>query len=231
MESPKPKKGDDKCDKINSGTTEDKTIFNLEDEIELRFDDKETMDTQTNDKCNKINSDATEDKRNDKWEEIDSFKSEENDTFEPADDKEIFEDKESVQTQRNDNLDFELELCDSENIGQNGNEMTDTINDENKADALESIGRNLNLDVLEKWMVKIFPPKKFGIPGRKLSNYSEDDNISNDATYARLIIIFIFITVVLCFITFGQLIWILVLSRGPIVVQPFIPKINNPFCK
>ena len=204
MESPKPKKGDDKCDKINSDTTEDKTIFNLEDEIELRFDDKETMDTQTNDKCNKINSDATEDKRNDKWEEIDSFKTEGNDTFEPEDDKEIFEDKQSVQTQRNDNLDSELELYDSENIDQNGYDMTDALNDENKVDVLESIGRNLNLDVLEKWMVKIFPQKKLNF--LKLSNYSEDDNISNDATYARLIIIFIFITVVLCFITFGQLI-------------------------
>ena len=189
-------------DEINSNTTEDTTIFEHGEEIRIRFDHKKSMETVGG----KV-------------------------TLKFEDKKVIFDDNKSVQTQRNDNLDFELELCDSENIGQNGNEMTDTINDENKADALESIGRNLNLDVLEKWMVKIFPPKKFGIPGRKLSNYSEDDNISNDATYARLIIIFIFITVVLCFITFGQLIWILVLSRGPIVVQPFIPKINNPFCK
>jgi hypothetical protein len=187
------------------------------------------MDTQTNDKYNKINSYATEDIRNNKWGEIDSFKTEGNDTFEPEDDKEIFEDKKSVQTQRNDNLDFELELYDSESIDQNGYEMTDTLNDKIKVDVLKSIDRNLNLDVLEKWMVKIFPQKKLNF--LKLSNYSEDDNISNDATYARLIIIFILITVVLCFITFGQLIWILVLSRGPIVVQPFIPKINNPFCK
>ena len=88
---------------------------------------------------------------------------------------------------------------------------------------------NLILKIFEKWMVKIFPPLKLNF--LKLSNYSEDENISNEDTYARLIIILIFITVVLCFITFGQLVWISVLSRGPIVVQPFIPKINNPFCK
>ena len=105
-------------------------------------------------------------------------------------------------------------------------EEIDTLDNENKVNNLES---NLNLDIFEKWMVKIFPPLKLNF--LKLSNYSEDENISNEATYARLIIILIFITVVLCFITFGQLIWISVLSRGPIVVQPFIPKINNPFCK
>ena len=88
---------------------------------------------------------------------------------------------------------------------------------------------NLILNIFEKWMVKIFPPLKLNF--LKLSNYSEDENISSEDTYARLIIILIFITVVLCFITFGQLVWISVLSRGPIVVQPFIPKINNPFCK
>ena len=105
-------------------------------------------------------------------------------------------------------------------------EEIDTLDNENKVNNLES---NLNLDIFEKWMVKIFPPLKLNF--LKLSNYSEDENISNEATYARLIIILIFITVVLCFITFGQLIWISVLSRGPIVVQPVIPKINNPFCK
>ena len=75
---------------------------------------------------------------------------------------------------------------------------------------------NLILNIFEKWMVKIFPPLKLNL--LKLSNYSEDENISSEDTYARLIIILIFITVVLCFITFGQLIWISVLSRGPIVV-------------
>ena len=130
-----------------------------------------------------------------------------------------------------DNDNFELEFYDLKNIDKDVYELTETLDDENKVDNLESIETNLNLDLFEKWMVKIFPPKKFGIPGRKLSNYSEDDNISNEATYARLIIILIFITVVLCFITFGQLIWISVLSRDPIVVQPFIPKSNNQFCK
>ena len=105
-------------------------------------------------------------------------------------------------------------------------EEIDTLDNENKVNNLES---NLNLDIFEKWMVKIFPPLKLNF--LKLSNYSEDENISNEAIYARLIIIWIFITVVLCSIIFGQLIWISVLSRGPIVVQPFIPKINNPFCK
>ena len=213
MESPQPKERNDNGDEINSDTTEDKTVFNIEDEIELRFDDKEIMDTQLKDK----------------WEEINSFTTEGYDTFGPEDEKEIFEDKESVRTERNDNLDYELELYDLENNDQNVYEMTDTLDDENKVDALESIDRNLNLDIVEKWMVKIFPPKKLSF--LKLSNYSEDDNISNEATYARLVIILIFISVVLCFIIFGQLIWILVLSRGPIVVEPVIPKINNPFCK
>ena len=148
-----------------SATTEDKTVFELKDEIEIKFNDKETADNQ----------------RNDKLEEINSYTSQEKD-------------------------------------------------DENKVDTLESIDKNLNLDIFEKWMVKIFPPN-FKLNLLKLSNYSDDDNISNEATYARLIIILIFITVVLCFITFGQLIWILVLSRGPIVVQPFIPEGNDPFCK
>ena len=136
---------------------------------------------------------------------------------------------------RNDNCDeidndnFELEFCDLKNIDEDVHELTETLDDENKVDNLESIETNLNLDIFEKWIVKIFPPLKLNL--LKLSNYSEDENISNEATYARLIIILIFITVVLCFITFGQLIWISFLSRGPIVVQPFIPKINNPFCK
>ena len=172
----------------------------------------------------------------------------------------IFDDNKSVQTQRNDN--FELELYDLENIDKDVYELTDTLDDENKVNNLESIEtnlnlqenidkdvyeltytlhdenkvnnlesieKNLNLDIFEKWMVKIFPPLKLNF--LKLSNYSEDENISNEDTYARLIIILFFITVVLCFITFGQIIWISDLSRGPIVVQPFIPKINNPFCK
>ena len=161
--------------------------------------------------------------RNDKCEETNNLNSG------PEDKKEIHEDKESVQTQRNEDLDFELESYGLKNIDQNVYEMTDTLDDENKVDALESIDRNLNLHIFEKWMEKIFPPKKENFS--KLSNYSEEDNISNEATYARLVIILIFITMVLCFITFGQIIWILVLSRGPIVVQPFIAKINNPFCK
>ena len=186
MKSPQPEKRNDKCDEINSATTEDKTVFELEDEIEIRFNDKETVENQ----------------RNDKWEEINSYTTEGKVTFKLEDEKDIFDAKESVQTQRNLNSDFEL----------------------------ESIDRNLNIDIFEKWMVKIFPPN-FKLNLLKLSNYSDDDNISNEATYARLIIILIFITVVLCFITFGQLIWILVLSRGPIVVQPFIPEGNDPFCK
>ena len=174
----------------------------------------------------------------------------------------IFDETKSVQTQRNDN--FELELYDLENIDKDVYELTDTLDDENKVDNLESIGTNLNLeenidkdvyeltdtlgdenkvnnlesigtnlnlDILEKWMLKMFPPLNLNL--LKLSNYSEDENISNEATYARLIIILIFITVVLCFITFGQIMWISVLSKDPtpIVVQPFIPKINNPFYK
>ena len=101
MESPQPKKRNDKCDEINSGTTENKMIFEHKEEI-------------------------------------------------------------------------------------------DTLDNENKVNNLESNETNLNLDILEKWMVKIFPQKKLNF--LKLSNYSEDDNISNDATYARLIIIFILIT-------------------------------------
>ena len=93
----------------------------------------------------------------------------------------------------------------------------------------QSIKTNLKLDLFEKWAMKIFPPLKINF--LKLSNYSEDENISNEATYARLIIFLIFITLVLCFITLGQLIWISFLSRDLIVVQPFIPKISNPFCK
>ena len=202
------------------------------------------MDTLRNDKCEETNNfnsgpedkkeihedkESVQTQRSDEWEELNSFTYEGIVTFGTEDEKEIFEDKESVQTQRNEDLDFELESYGLKNIGQNVYEMTDTLDDENKVGALESIDRNLNLHIFEKWMEKIFPPKKENF--LKLSNYSEDDNISNEATHARLVIILIFITMVLCFITFGQIIWILVLSRGPIVVQPFIAKINNPFCK
>ena len=145
--------------------------------------------------------------RNDKAEESNSDKTE---------DKTFFEN-------------VKLELYDLENIDKDVYELTNTLDDENKVNNLESIEKDLNPDQLEKWMVKIFPALKKNF--LKLPNYSEEDNISNEATYARLTIITIFLTVVLCFITFGQLIWISFLSRGPIVVQPFIPKINNPFCK
>ena len=207
MDSPQQKKRIDKCDEIKSDTSEDKNVFELEDEIEIKFDDKETVGNQ----------------RNDKLEEINSYTNEEKVTFGLEDGKEIFGDKESVETQRNTDLYSELELYDHD-------EMINTLDDENKVDALESIDRNLNLVIFEKWRAKNFSPnlkRNF----LKLSNHSEDDNISNEATYARLIIIFIFITVILCFITFGQLIWILVLSRDPILVQPLIPKGNNQFCK
>ena len=206
MESRQPEKRNDKCDEIKSDTTEDKTVFELEDDTEVRFDDKEIVDNQ----------------RNDKWEEITSYTSEEKLTFGIEYEKEIFDNKESVQTETNTNSELELYI--------DHDKMINTLDDENKVDTLESIDRNLNLDIFDKWMKKIFPPNlKLNL--LKLSNYSEDDNISNEATYARLIVMLIFITVVLCFIMFGQLIWILVLSRGPIVVQRFIPNGNNPFCK
>ena len=129
-----------------------------------------------------------------------------------------------------DHDDLESEFYDLKRTGKDVYELTETLVDENKVNNLESIEKDLNPDQFEKWMVKIFPPLKLNF--LKLSNYSEDENISNEAIYARLIIILIFITMVLCFITFGQLIRIFgVLSRGQIVVQPFIPKINNPFCK
>ena len=206
MESPQSKKRNDKCDDINSDTAEDKTILEHDQEIEIRFDDRKSVEVQKNYKCEEINSYTT---------------------FRSLDEKVIFDDNKSVQTQRND--DSKLELYDLENIDKDVYELTDTLDDENKVNNLESTETNLNLDIFEKWMVKIFPPLKLDF--MKLSNYSEDENISNEAIYARLIIILILITVVLCFITFGQLIWISVLSRGPIAVQPFIPKINNPFCK
>ena len=204
MESPHPEKKNDKCDENNSDTTENKSVIELGDEIDIKLDGKETVDNQ----------------RNDKWEEINSYASEEEVSFALGDDKEI------MQTQRNTILHSELELYDYDDH----NEMINALADENKVDTLESIDRNLNLDIFEKWMVKIFPPN-LKLNFLKLSNYSKDDNISNEASYTRLIIIVIFITVVLCFITFGQLIWISFLSRRLIVAQPFIPKINDPFCK
>ena len=173
MESPQPKKRNDKCDEINSVTTEDKKIFEHKQEIDKLDNEKKVNNLESNDE---INSGTTENKT-------------------------IFEHEEEIHA----------------------------LDNENKVNNLESIETNLNLDIFEKWMVKIFPPLKLNL--LKLSNYSEDENISNEAIYERLIIILIFITMVLCFITFVQLIWISVLSRGPIVVQPFIPRINNPFCK
>ena len=204
MESQQREKKNDKCDENNSDTTENKSVIELGDEIDIKLDGKETVDNQ----------------RNDKWENINSYASEEEISFGVGDDKEI------VQTQRNTNLYSKLELYDYIDHDQ----MINALDDENKVDTGESNDQNLNLEIFEKWMVKIFPPN-LKLNFWKLSNYSDNDNISNEATYARLIIILIFITVVLCFITFGQLIWILVLSRSPIVVQPFIPKGNNPFCK
>ena len=176
MKSSQPIKRNDKCDEINSHTTEDEIIFEHKEEIDALDNEIKVIDLESIETNDEINCDKTEDKI-------------------------IFEHKEEI----------------------------DTLDNENKVNNLESIETNLNLDILEKWMVKIFPPLNLNF--LKLSNYSEDENISNEAIYARLIIILIFITLVLCFITFGQIIWISALSRGPIVVQPFIPKINNPFCK
>ena len=73
MESPQPEKRNDKCDEINSDTTEDKTVFELEDDTEVRFDDIETVDNQ----------------RYDKWEEITSYTSGEKLTFGIEYEKEI----------------------------------------------------------------------------------------------------------------------------------------------
>ena len=44
MESPQQKERIDKCDEIRSDTSEDKNVFELEDEIEIKFDDKETVE-------------------------------------------------------------------------------------------------------------------------------------------------------------------------------------------
>jgi hypothetical protein len=284
MDSPQPKKRNDKCDESNSDTTEDKTIF---DNFELELYDLENIDkdvykpTDTlddenkvnklesietnqssqlkkrNDRCDESISDTTEGKTffdNFELELLHDLKNIDKDVYEltdTLDDENKVNNLESIETnqspqpkKRNDKCDelnsnktedktvfdnFELELYDLKNIDKDVYELTDTPDDENKENNLESSKTNLNLDLFEKWTVKFFPTLKKDF--LKLPNYSEDDNISNEATYARLMIILIFITVVLCFITFGQLIWISFLSRGPIVVQPFIPKINNPFCK
>ena len=37
-------------------------------------------------------------------------------------------------------------------------QMINALDDENKVDAGESNDQNLNLEIFEKWMVKIFPP-------------------------------------------------------------------------
>ena len=132
-----------------------------------------------------------------------------------------FDDKKSMETQKKDKR--------KENNSYTAGEKVTFGSKDQKVNNLESTETNLNLDKFEKWMVKIFPPLNLNF--LKLSNYSEDDNISNEASHGRLIIGLISITVVLCFITFGQLIRISVLSKSPIVVQPFIPKTNDPFCK
>ena len=103
MESPQPEKRNDKCDEINSDTTEDKTVFELEDDTEVRFDDIETVDNQ----------------RYDKWEEITSYTSGEKLTFGIEYEKEIFDNKESVQTKTNTNLYSELELYDHDEMINN----------------------------------------------------------------------------------------------------------------
>ena len=186
MESQQLKKRNDKSDESNSDTIEDKTIF---DNFELKLYDLENIDkdvyelTDTLDDENKVNNlesietnqSLQPTKRNDKFYEINS---------DATEDKSIFDN-------------FELELY--ENIDKDVYELTDTLDDENKVNNLESIEKDLNPDQLEKWMVKIFPTLKKNF--LKLPNYSEEDNISNEATYARLTIITIFLTVVLCFIT------------------------------
>ena len=150
-------------------------------------------------------------KKNDKCVENKSDTTKDKTVFEFGDEIEIFDDKETADNQGNDKWE----------------EINSYTSEEKVTFGLED----------EK---EIFDDKESVQTQRNMNSYSElelydyidhDGNISNEATYARLIVILIFITVVLWFITFGQLIWILVLSRGPIVVQPFIPKDNNPFCK
>ena len=202
MESSQPKKRNDKTDESNSDTTEEKTIF---DNVKLELHDLENIDKDVYEL-----TDTLEDENN-----VNNLESiETNQSPQPTKRNDKFYEINSDTTEDKSIFDnFELELYDLENIDKD----------------LESIEKDLNPDQLEKWMVKIFPALKNNF--LKLPNYSEDDNISNEATYARLTIIFIFLTVILCFITFGQLIWISFLSRRLIVAQPVIPKINDPFCK
>ena len=202
MESSQPKKRNDKADESNSDTTKDKTFF---DNVKLELYDLENIDKDVYELTDTLDDEN-------KVNNLESIETNQSPQQPKRNDK--FYEINSDATEDKSIFDnFELELYDLENIDKD----------------LESIEKDLNPDQFEKWMLKIFPTLKKNF--LKLPNYSEEDNISNEASYARLTIITIFLTIVLCFITFGQLIWISFLSRGPIVVQPFIPKINDPFCK
>ena len=72
-----------------------------------------------------------------------------------------------------------------------------------------------NLDEIEEFLVKIFPKLK----SQSSNSTYEEDNISVEESKKRLIIIWIFITTILCLIPFGQLFQILRSLKNPDIVE------------
>ena len=72
-----------------------------------------------------------------------------------------------------------------------------------------------NLDEIEEFLVKIFPKLK----SQSSNSTYEEDNISVEESKKRLIIIWIFITAILCLIPFGQLFQILRRLKNPDIVE------------
>ena len=111
------------------------------------------------------------------------------------------------------------------------NQTSDMIDENNVKpdfDIKNDLEKFKNLDKLEEMVVKIFPKLK---ELYESSNHSDEDNISLEESELRLIIIWFFLTTILCLVPLGQLLQILTRLKNPNIVEPMLPKNINGFGK
>ena len=114
-----------------------------------------------------------------------------------------------------------------------GREKSDLYQDDQDKLKLNT-GMNLTsndktkFDLLHKVAVNMFPKSNIV---KHLSIENEDDNIPKEKSELRIIVIFLFITSVLCLVTPWQVVLILIKTQNPIFMEPIMLKEDRPFCK
>ena len=87
-----------------------------------------------------------------------------------------------------------------------------------------------HIDKVENWLIKIFPKSKANV--LKASEFTDQDNITNEAIDSRIIIFGLSVAIIISLVILGQIIQInMINKKQQIVVEHQSPDIINAFCK